>query len=161
MAAYDIVIRNGQVADGTGKRLFAADVALKGDRIAAVEAPGSLKGDNEIDATGKVVWEHVPPSIAVIFQVLPNGNVLYAYGGKPTGVREVNRKGQEVWNYVSKSPQVLGCERLENGTLIAWILMNCFWMLHELAAWPFYLVYIPMFIGLLLGLNLLVTKVLK
>jgi N-acyl-D-aspartate/D-glutamate deacylase len=34
MAAYDIVIRNGQVADGTGKKLFAADVALKGDRIA-------------------------------------------------------------------------------------------------------------------------------
>jgi N-acyl-D-amino-acid deacylase len=55
MANYDIVIRNGQVADGTGKKLFSADVALKGDRIAAVEAPGSLKGDNEIDATGKVV----------------------------------------------------------------------------------------------------------
>jgi N-acyl-D-amino-acid deacylase len=34
---------------------FAADVALKGDRIAAVEAPGTLKGDNEIDAKGKVV----------------------------------------------------------------------------------------------------------
>ena len=50
MATYDIVIRNGQVADGTGKKLFAADVALKGDRIAAVDAPGALKGDNEIDA---------------------------------------------------------------------------------------------------------------
>ena len=55
MASYDIVIRNGHVADGTGKKLFAADVALKGDRIAAVEAPGTLKGDNEIDATGRVV----------------------------------------------------------------------------------------------------------
>ena len=55
MATYDIVIRNGQVADGTGKKLFAADVALKGDRIAAVDAPGALKGDNEIDAKGKVV----------------------------------------------------------------------------------------------------------
>jgi N-acyl-D-amino-acid deacylase len=55
MANYDIVIRNGQVADGTGKKLFAADVALKGDRIVAVEAPGALKGDNEIDAKGKVV----------------------------------------------------------------------------------------------------------
>jgi N-acyl-D-amino-acid deacylase len=55
MAAYDIVIRNGQVADGTGKKLFSADVALKGDRIAAVEAPGSLKGDNEVDAKGRVV----------------------------------------------------------------------------------------------------------
>src|SRR5262245_30391033 len=55
MAPYETVIRNGQVADGTGRTLFAADVALKGDRIAAVEAPGALKGDNEIDATGKVV----------------------------------------------------------------------------------------------------------
>lgn len=81
------------------------------------------KGPNrmlELDAQGKVVWEHIPPSIAVIFQVLPNGNVLYAYGGKPTGVREVTRKGEEVWNYVSACPQVLGCERLANGnTLVA------------------------------------------
>ena len=55
MATYDTVIRNGQVADGTGKKLFAADVALRGDRIAAVEPPGMLRGDNEIDAAGKVV----------------------------------------------------------------------------------------------------------
>jgi N-acyl-D-amino-acid deacylase len=55
MAAYDIVIRNGRVADGTGKKLFAADVAIKGDRIAAVGDEGSLRGDNEIDAAGQVV----------------------------------------------------------------------------------------------------------
>jgi N-acyl-D-amino-acid deacylase len=55
MAAYDIVIRNGQVADGTGKKLFAADVAIEGDRIAAVEPPGTLSGTSEIDASGKVV----------------------------------------------------------------------------------------------------------
>ena len=81
------------------------------------------KGPNrllELDAEGKVVWDHKPPSIAVIFEVLPNGNVLYAYGGKPTGVREVTRNGEEVWNYVSQSPQVLGCQRLPNGnTLVA------------------------------------------
>src|SRR5262245_25459741 len=81
------------------------------------------KGPNrllELDADGKIVWEHKPPSIAVIFEVLPNGNVLYGYGGKPTGVREVTRKGNEVWNYISKCPQVLGCGRLPNGnTLVA------------------------------------------
>src|SRR5579864_7731650 len=52
------------------------------------------KGPNrivELDADGKVVWEHRPPSISVIFQVLPEGRVLYAYGGKPTGVQEVDR----------------------------------------------------------------------
>ena len=53
------------------------------------------KGPNrlvELDAGGKVTWEHKFPSIAVIFQVLPDGHVIYAYGGKPTGVREIDRK---------------------------------------------------------------------
>jgi len=81
------------------------------------------KGENrllELDADGKVIWEHKPPGIAVIFEVLPNGHVLYAYGGKPTGVREITRQGEEVWNYVSQCPQVLGCQRLDNGnTLVA------------------------------------------
>lgn len=79
------------------------------------------KGPNrllELDAKGAVVWEHRPPSLAVIFHVLPNGNILYAYGGKPTGVREVTRQGTEVFNYVSACPQVLGCERLPNGNTL-------------------------------------------
>jgi PQQ-like domain len=81
------------------------------------------KGPNrlvELDADGKLVWEHKFPSIAVIFQVLPDGHVLYAYGGSPTGVEEIDRDKKVVWNYVSKCPQVLGCERLANGnTLVA------------------------------------------
>ncbi len=81
------------------------------------------KGPNrlvELDADGKVVWEYRFPSIAVIFQVLPEGHVLYGYGGNPTGVAEIDRDKKVVWNYVSKCPQVLGCERLANGnTLVA------------------------------------------
>lgn len=74
----------------------------------------------EVDAAGKVTWEHKFPSIAVIFQVLPNGHVVYAYGGKPTGVREIARDQKVVWEYQSKCPQVLGCCRLANGnTLLA------------------------------------------
>lgn len=69
----------------------------------------------EVDAAGKVTWEHKFPSIAVIFQVLPNGHVLYAYGGKPTGVREIDREQKVIWDYESKCPQVLGCERLADG----------------------------------------------
>ena len=81
------------------------------------------KGPNrllELDATGRVVVDHRPPSVAVIFEILPNGNVLYAYGGEPTGVREVTRRGDPVWNYQSHASQVLGCSRLPNGnTLLA------------------------------------------
>lgn len=54
-ADYDILIRNGHVIDGTGNPWFAADVAVKGDRIVKI---GDLRGDKaakEIDATGRVV----------------------------------------------------------------------------------------------------------
>jgi Mal s 1 allergenic protein-like len=81
------------------------------------------KGPNrlvELDAGGKLVWEHKFPSIAVIFQALPDGHVVYAYGGKPTGVQEIDREQKVVWNFESKCPQVLGCRRLANGnTLVA------------------------------------------
>ena len=54
MAEYDLVIRGGTVIDGTGAAPFKADVALQGNRIAAI---GTISGSGteEIDATGKLV----------------------------------------------------------------------------------------------------------
>ena len=102
-----------------GTRCSAADKPVK-HRILFTEYG---KGPNrfvELDADGKMVWEFNPPSITVIFQVLPNGNILFGYGGTPTGVREITSRGETVFDYVSKSHQVFGCERLENGnTLVA------------------------------------------
>ena len=46
------------------------------------------KGENrlvELDAGGKLVWQHKFPSIAVIFQPIADGHVVFAYGGNPTG----------------------------------------------------------------------------
>ncbi len=81
------------------------------------------KGPNrfvELDEQGKMVWEFQPPSTTVIFEVQPNGNILFGYGGKPTGVREITSRGETVFDYVSQSTQVFGCERLANGnTLVA------------------------------------------
>jgi N-acyl-D-aspartate/D-glutamate deacylase len=52
--AYDVVIRNGLVVDGTGAEPVHADVALQGDRVAAVgQVEGS--GHQEIDADGRLV----------------------------------------------------------------------------------------------------------
>ncbi len=72
----------------------------------------------EVSPEGKLVWEHQPPSLVVGFEVLPNGHILYAYGGKPTGAQEIDRQHNVLWNYVSQCPQTLACERLPNGNTL-------------------------------------------
>ena len=51
---YDVIIRHGEVIDGTGKARYAADVAIKDGRIVKI---GRVEGDAKtvIDARGKVV----------------------------------------------------------------------------------------------------------
>ena len=53
-AAFDLVIRNGLVIDGTGLAGFEADVAVAGGQIAEV-GKVSGAGAEEIDAKGKLV----------------------------------------------------------------------------------------------------------
>ena len=101
-------------------RAVAAEETPVKHRLLLAEYGSSTNRLVELDADGKLVWEYQPPSSTVIFQALPNGNILFGYGGKPTGVREITSRGVEVFNYVSPSEQVFGCERLANGnTLIA------------------------------------------
>ena len=51
---YDLVIRNGDVIDGTGSAAQRADLAIKGDRIVAMGTVDG-RGREEIDAAGQVV----------------------------------------------------------------------------------------------------------
>ncbi len=54
-SAYDLIIRNGHIIDGTGNPWYAADIGIKADRIAAI---GDLRNEHatrEIDATGRIV----------------------------------------------------------------------------------------------------------
>ena len=54
--AYDVVLKGGTVIDGTGRERFAADVALSGDRIAAVETNiPSHEATTSIDIGGLIV----------------------------------------------------------------------------------------------------------
>jgi N-acyl-D-amino-acid deacylase len=55
MAEFDLVIRGGTVVDGTGAGPRRADVAVTGDRIAAVEDRVAGSGARELDAEGRIV----------------------------------------------------------------------------------------------------------
>jgi len=55
---YDLILRGGTIYDGSGGKPYVGDVAVNGDRIAAVGAAGSLgnaRGKTEIDARGLAV----------------------------------------------------------------------------------------------------------
>ena len=54
MPAYDLIIRNGTIVDGTGQDRFTGDIAIKDGLIAQV---GEVSGDaaEEIDAQGHLV----------------------------------------------------------------------------------------------------------
>jgi N-acyl-D-amino-acid deacylase len=52
---YDLIIRNGHIIDGTGNPWYAADVAVNGDRIAAIGDLHEAHGKREIDTKGRVV----------------------------------------------------------------------------------------------------------
>lgn len=53
--SYDLVIRNGHVIDGTGSPWYAADIAIRNGRIAAIGRLGDVDGKQVIDAHGMVV----------------------------------------------------------------------------------------------------------
>ena len=53
--SYDIIIRNGHIIDGTGNPWYAADVAIQGDRIAAIGNLSNATAKKEIDAKGQIV----------------------------------------------------------------------------------------------------------
>ncbi|MEK7406975.1 MAG: D-aminoacylase [Acidobacteriota bacterium] len=54
-AQYDVVLRNGQVFDGSGAAPFSGDVAIQGDRIAAVGILENARGRMEVDVKGMAV----------------------------------------------------------------------------------------------------------
>ena len=52
---YDLLVKNGLVIDGSGRPGYRADIAIKGDRIAAIGKLKNVRGAREIDATGMAV----------------------------------------------------------------------------------------------------------
>jgi N-acyl-D-amino-acid deacylase len=53
--AYDLLIKNGRVVDGSGEPAFAADVAIQGGKIVGVGKYAGAAAERTIDAEGRVV----------------------------------------------------------------------------------------------------------
>ncbi|HEY3115177.1 MAG TPA: amidohydrolase family protein, partial [Chloroflexota bacterium] len=80
--AFDLVIRNGMVVDGTGAPGFAGDIAIEGDRIAAVGS-GLSPGRREIDAKGRVIAPGFIDShthMDLFLVLYPHGNPVVNFG---------------------------------------------------------------------------------
>jgi dihydroorotase/N-acyl-D-amino-acid deacylase len=52
---YDVIVRNGHIVDGTGNPWYAGDIAIQGDRIAAIGRLDGASATRVIDAAGLVV----------------------------------------------------------------------------------------------------------
>ena len=56
MKTPDLILKNGLIIDGTGGPGFEADIALHGNRIISVDAPGSFHvAAEELDCKGLVI----------------------------------------------------------------------------------------------------------
>ncbi len=105
---YDILIRNGRIADGTGNPSYLADLALSGNRIAALGRLTGKTAKRTIDAAGLVV----SPGFIDIhnhsdYSLLRDGNaqsfirqgvttMIFGEGGSaaPTGGKQQSRGGR-------------------------------------------------------------------
>lgn len=55
MVEYDLLIRNGEIYDGSGGAPFRGDIAVNGDTIAAIGNLSTARGRMEVDAQGLAV----------------------------------------------------------------------------------------------------------
>ena len=55
MKTPDLILKNGLVADGTGRGLYPADVAVRRNYILGIDAPNSLHAMEELDCKGLVI----------------------------------------------------------------------------------------------------------
>jgi len=80
--AFDLVIRNGLVVDGTGRPGFEADVAVEGERISAI-GPRLGPARREIDARGMVVapgFIDAHTHMDLFLVLYPHGNPVVNFG---------------------------------------------------------------------------------
>ncbi|MES2791119.1 MAG: hypothetical protein V4719_16010 [Planctomycetota bacterium] len=87
-------------------------------RALICEYSGAARRLIEIAPDGKLTWEFKFPALSVCFQATGGGKVVYADGGVPTGIQEIDRDQKVVFDYRSKCEQILSCDQLPNGNYL-------------------------------------------
>lgn len=52
---FDIILTGGEIADGTGRPAYPADIGIKGDQIVAIGALTDIDAATKLDVTGRIV----------------------------------------------------------------------------------------------------------
>lgn len=79
--AFDIIITNGKIVDGSGNPAYSADVGIVGDQIIAIGDLTEAASRQTIDATGKIVAPgfidmHTHSDMAVLFDPHTNSKIF-------------------------------------------------------------------------------------
>jgi N-acyl-D-aspartate/D-glutamate deacylase len=96
---YDVLIRGGNIVDGTGNPATRADVAIKGDKIAAVGILPDLPARRTIEARGRIV---VPGFIDVHSHADDNN-------GDRSGLRDPNAKRRSAPSLITQGITTVVC----------------------------------------------------
>lgn len=94
-----------------------APTAVK-HRVLICEYGSAARRLLEISPDGKLTWEHKFPSLAVVFRPTTADRIVFADGGSPTGIVEIDRDHKVIFDYRSKCEQILGCDVLPNGNFL-------------------------------------------
>ena len=96
----------------------AADKPSVQRRVMICEYGSAARRLIEFAPDGTPIWEHKFPALSVVFQMTGGGKVVFADGGVPTGIQEIDRDHKVVFDYRSKCEQILACEQLPNGNFL-------------------------------------------
>src|SRR5688572_32741994 len=85
--AYDLVIRGGQVLDGTGAASVERDIAISGGKITAIEARVGARGPKKSNGPARSFspgMSTLPPNAAATCVVVRGWCTLVGRGLRPT-----------------------------------------------------------------------------